>query len=64
MDSGLPNYFRLSSKLLVTETVNVMKVNLVVRLDKPVLRRLQSFPEEVIMRTEGMKKGKETRKEY
>lgn len=64
MDSGLPDYFRLSSKLLVIVIVNIMRINLVVRLDKPVLRRLQSFPEEVVVRTEGMKKGKETRNEY
>lgn len=64
MDSGLKNYFRLHSKLLVTEIVNIMRINLVVRLGKPVLRRLQSFPEKIVMRAEGMKKGKETRKEY
>lgn len=63
VDSGLTNYFRLSTKLLVTEIVNIMRINLVVRLDRPVLRRLESFPEEVV-RTEGMKKEKQIRKEY
>lgn len=57
---------RFSSRLLVTVIVNIMRINLVARLDKPVLRRLfKSFAEEVVMRTsEGMKKGRELRKEY
>lgn len=60
------NCLGLSSRLLVTVIVNVMKINLVARLDKPVLRILfKSFPEEVVMRTsEGMKKGREMRREY
>lgn len=63
MDSGFTDYFRFSSKLLVTEIVNIMRINLV-RWGKPVLKGPQAFLKEVFMRTEGMKKGKETRKEY
>jgi len=71
MDSGgtpsfIASCLTLNSRLLVTVIVNIMRIGLVARLDKPVLRRLfKSFPEEVVMRTsEWMKKGREVKKEY
>lgn len=43
-----------------------MTINLVARLDKPVLRRVfKSFPERAVLRTsEGMKEGRGVAKEY